>query len=99
MDTSITNIAKAPAHLSKSGPAWRLPIAGLFVVIALGAFFAGRLARQKTSDQLNAAAELRTASPILMNGPKSRRAPSSRDKTLPGTTLPITATHVFLHAP
>src|SRR5437762_1502334 len=57
MDTSVTNISKAPERLSKSGSAWRLLIAGLLVVVALGAFFAGRLARQKTTDQLNAAAE------------------------------------------
>ncbi len=98
MDTSITNIAKAPAHLSKSGPAWRLLIAGLFVVIALGAFFAGRLARQKTTDQLNAAAELRKASPILVNAAKVKRAPSRSDITLPGTITPITEAYVFARA-
>ena len=100
MNTSITNISKAlaPASLSKRGPAWRLLIAGLLVMMALGAFFAGYLARKKTAEQLNAAAKLRKTSPILVNAAKVKRAPSRSDITLPGTITPITEAYVFARA-
>jgi multidrug efflux pump subunit AcrA (membrane-fusion protein) len=99
MNMSITNISKAlPEGLSKRGPAWRLLIAGLLAVMALGAFFASHLARKKTTEQLNAAAELRKISPALVNAAKVKRAPSKSDITLPGTITPITEAYVFARA-
>jgi multidrug efflux pump subunit AcrA (membrane-fusion protein) len=98
MDTSITDTSKAPAPLSKGGSARRLMVAGLLGAIALGALFAGYLARKKTTAQLDAAAELRKTSPVLVNAAQVKRAPSKTDIMLPGTITPITEAYVFARA-
>ena len=82
----------------QSGPVWRLLIAGLLGALTLGAFFAGYIARKKTTEQLNAAAELRKMSPVVVNAAKVKRAPSTSEVLLPGNITPITEAYVYARA-
>src|SRR5260221_2554327 len=100
METSVTDISKAPAprRLSRGGSASRLLIAGFLGVLALAAFGASYLARQKTSQQRDAAAESRRISPPLVNAAKVNRRPSRSEVLLPGNIAPITEAYVYARA-
>ena len=58
----------------------------------------GYLARKKTTQQLDAAAAERTASPPLVNVATVKRAPSRSEVQLPGNITPITEAYVYARA-
>jgi multidrug efflux pump subunit AcrA (membrane-fusion protein) len=74
----------------------------LFAVITLGAaaavYFLGYLPRERTTKELNAAAEARRNTPPLVNAATVKRASPSTQLLLPGNITPITEAYIFARA-
>ena len=74
----------------------------LALVVILGAaavvYFLGYLPRQRTAEQLNAAAASRRITPPLVNAAIIKRAASTTELLLPGNVTPITEAYIFARA-
>jgi multidrug efflux pump subunit AcrA (membrane-fusion protein) len=74
----------------------------LLALIILGAaaavYFLGYLPRERTTKELNAAAEARRNTPPLVNAATVKRASPSTQLLLPGNITPITEAYIFARA-
>jgi multidrug efflux pump subunit AcrA (membrane-fusion protein) len=88
---------------NKAGSAHRGPWGKLLVLAGvLGAaaafYFVGYLPRQRTKQQIDAAAALRRITPPLVNAVPVKRAGSNIELLLPGNVTPITEAYIFARA-
>src|SRR5260370_30224628 len=77
-----------------------LMLLGLATVLGAAAvvYFIGYLPRQRTTQQIDAAAAVRRITPLLVNAAAVKRAAPSTQILLPGNVTPITEAYIYARA-
>src|SRR6202049_3017176 len=73
---------------------WLVPLLG----VAVAVYFLGYLPRERTTQQLDAAAAARRITPPLVNATTVKRAAPSTELLLPGNVTPITEAYIYARA-